>query len=165
MVSRFKDEIHLWNWDRIMESKVSCGGGPMGLGLKEEVPDYMDAFSYVLYNERTKAVQNGLSSQPKSMAPWKMTKLAAFSAQEEVDEYRSIFKRFFEKVSAKTVESVRNLRNIWKKHAQRYLEAGFHTVCNEFEESRYTVGAFHKTTRKIGDELETGFAEIFESGC
>jgi len=164
IVQRFKDEIHLWSWDRIKESGVSCGRGPMGLGLKDEVPDYMDAFSYVLYNERTRPVLHGLSSQPKSMAPWKSTKLVAFDAQEECDEYRSIFKKFFEKIDTRFISksrAERNLRNIWKKHAQRYLENGFKTVERDFKETRFVVGAFPVRHAIMGEEMTpTMFAAL-----
>jgi hypothetical protein len=150
IVERFKDEIHLWNWDRIKESCVSCGGGPAGLGLKKEVPDYMDAFSFVLQNERERPVMQGLSSYAKSIAPWKVTKLVPFSTEEELASFRSIFKKFSKAVSGKP----KVLERIWEMNAQRYLNNGFRGVEREFEESRYVVGAFPTQSARIGDEAE-----------
>jgi len=157
MVERFKDEIHLWNWDRIKESGVSCGGGPAGLGLKKEVPAYMDAFSYVLHNERERPVMQGLSSLAKSVAPWKVTKLVPFSTEEESASFRSIFKKFFRAITVRP----KSLDRIWEKNAQRYLENGFRSVEREFEESRYVVGAFPQSKPRIGDMLEESYRPFF----
>lgn len=157
MVERFKDEIHLWNWDRIKESGVSCGGGPTGLGLKQEVPAYMDAFSYVLHNERERPVMQGLSSYAKSIAPWKVTKLVPFSTEEESASFRSIFKKFSKAVTDKP----KVLEKIWEKNAQRYLSNGFRAVEREFEESRYVVGAFPQAKTRIGDGLEESARQFF----
>ncbi len=149
MVERFKDEIHLWNWVRIKESGVSCGGGPTGLHLKQEVPDYMDCFSYVLHNERSRSNLQGLSSQPKSMAPWKMAKTATFSVEDENREIKTIFSRFYKRIE----KSSKALGRIWYQNAQKYLENGFLGVVREFEETRYNIGAFPRTNAGLGDYL------------
>jgi len=155
IVERFKDEIHLWNWDRILKSGISSGGGPMGLGLKDECSPIQDCFSYYLYNNRSRAIQHGLSSQPKSMAPWKIARTAEFSVKEENEEIHSLYQKMLRTLKrGETKKTGMNLDKLWNLHATRYLEAGFRSITREFEESRYVVGAFHKTSRKIGDELD-----------
>jgi len=138
ILERFKDEIHLWNWDRIQESFVSVGNGPAGLGLRDEVEPIWDAFSYYLFNERERRVVHGLSSQPKSMAPWKVCK-----TNTESDDFRPLWTKFKRQGGVK----------LWEEHAQRYLEQGFRTIEKDFMESRFVVGQYPTSTPKLGDFL------------
>jgi len=144
VIERFKEEILLWNWDRIVESYVSVGNGPAGLGLRDEVEPVWDAFSYFLYNEKEKRTQHGISSQPKSMAPWKITK-----SDPTIDDFRPLFTKFNRAGGVK----------LWERHAQRYLERGFNSIRVEFEETRYVVGEFHKTSPGLGRPLDIAQVE------
>jgi len=146
---RFRDEIHLWNRDRIEESCVSVGNGPAGLGLRDEVDPIHDAFSYYLYNEMERSVHHGISSHPKSMSPWKIAK-----SNFTVEDFKPLWKKFSRLASVKVFGKrflTQQGLDLWEEHAQRYLEQGFNTVRSDFMETRFNVGAFPRSSPGLGN--------------
>lgn len=138
ILERFKDEIHLWNWDRIKSSCVSADSGPAGLGLKNTGSWFWKTFAYYLYGQREKLTVHGLSSQAKSIAPWK-----AFKNATDKDDFVPIY-QYFHKAMRK-YKTNEDQYKCCEYEMFDYMIGQFRAQENEFMENRLIVGSFPKT--------------------
>jgi len=124
---RYREEIRLWNWDRVVNLGAIAGDGPCGLMLTDKVNEEQLKFSYWAYLHKDSSDRGGcLTSHPKSMSPWKIVKHNVISDYHELsNEFRKVKKN----LSLATI-----VHHYWAKINR--------TVHTKFEETRYVVGAF-----------------------
>jgi hypothetical protein len=122
---RYREEIRLWNWDRVLKTGAIAGGGPCGLGLTETTTEERLKFSYWAAIHREKRVQKGLTSLPKTLIPWKIAQCSWNNDYNDlVSQFRKVGKRL-------TLDRV--LSTFYTRESL--------TVYRRFEESRFSVGA------------------------
>lgn len=133
MFDRFRDEIRIWNWPRIVQTGAPAGCGPIGLGLKDNMSNEDWIESLILFQQRPKS-SFGCSAVPKSMAPWKIVqRTTEVDWFEELRDARKEYMRMKKQLGSKQI--------VFNQLVCQYLDSLKQTAFRKFEETRYVVGA------------------------
>lgn len=123
---RYREEIRIWNWDRVVKLGAIAGGGPCGLNLTDQVDEERLKFSFWAYLNKDRTNKGGcLTSIPKTLVPWKIVQHVGVTNYHELsNEFRK---------QRRTFDLEQIMHRYWAKINQ--------TLYTKFEETRYSVGA------------------------